>query len=1152
MILMMKNEEKILKRCLEAVESIVDGYCILDTGSTDSTKEIALDFLKTRVGCLTEDPFKDFGYSRTKSFNNAQKYLKENTDWDLAQTYGILLDADMVFVPGTLKQQILTAIGYSVIQKNGGMEYYNARLVRMDHPWTCRSVTHEYWDGHTEKLSKEVCFIDDKNDGGCKSDKFERDKRLLEKGLVDEPENVRYMFYLAQTYKCLGDFKKSIDMYEKRINAGGWNEELYYSMYMIGECYLNLKDTLNFERYMQMAYHYRPSRGETIYKLAEHYRNVSDHYKSYHYIQLGRKIPFPKDDVLFIEPNVYSHLFDFEASIVEYYIHPERGLGSSMSAMMNASDKQHNIVANLKHYVKPLSGNITNLNFSKPFGDVYNPSAVSVCNYPFANVRFVNYKILPDGSYHMPNGIVDTKNAYFNLETMECVSAFGDPDVKFDSHIKGLEDLRLYSENNKLYFTATSVNQYIQGKICIAHGEYDYMNKSYKDCVGVESPNGSDCEKNWVHVPGTSDFIYGWHPLKIGNIEGNKFNITKSISVPPFFSMLRGSAPPVEVNGKWLVLTHFVEHCQPRNYYHCFVELDKQMYFPTKVSFPFVFRKAGIEFCISGRALSGDQVEFYASSWDRDPFKICFNLSSLAWFHMLPNEPPKNNIVRVPSSLNSYWDGGYSRCLAGNSIEQYVNQSINKQKLNISAIFSLLDGLLGQEEYARQIKLVGRVANISENSYYNLRLRKLNNTKSAIVTLCSRQFNPADMLLVPLDDDTFTHGLQKVLSNFKLPKWEERNPKVFWRGGSSGYDRPSVRMEVTKKLFTNPNADVRITKWGNWENEKDIPEEHFGDRCDLQKHFYNKYIFIIDGNCIASNHQWVFGSGSVPIMITHPENNYWFKKFLKPMENYVPIQYDLSDLEEKLEWLIKNDDKAKQIAENAVSFSNTVFSPEFQRKYIDSELLRISNLNENDINNKIMLDICYEEKCKSPSDINEHLPTLKEYASKCSSVVECGVRGITSSYAFASGLKHVANNSLVMIDIERCSEIDNFIDMCKNEGVSASFVHQSDLECPLVETDMFFIDTWHVYAQLKRELARWNSSVKKYIIMHDTTVDEWLGETIRGGLDADKQSKESGFPKREILRGLWPAVEEFLEDHPEWVIEKRYTNNNGLTILARN
>ena len=69
--------------------------------------------------------------------------------------------------------------------------------------------------------------------------------------------------------------------------------------------------------------------------------------------------------------------------------------------------------------------------------------------------------------------------------------------------------------------------------------------------------------------------------------------------------------------------------------------------------------------------------------------------------------------------------------------------------------------------------------------------------------------------------------------------------------------------------------------------------------------------------------------------------------------------------------------------------------------------------------------------------------------------------------------------------------------------------------------------------------------------MHDTTVDEWLGETIRNGWNAAEQSKQTGIPVDEITKGLWPAIEEFLMEHPEWLLEKRYTNNNGLTILKR-
>jgi cephalosporin hydroxylase len=94
-------------------------------------------------------------------------------------------------------------------------------------------------------------------------------------------------------------------------------------------------------------------------------------------------------------------------------------------------------------------------------------------------------------------------------------------------------------------------------------------------------------------------------------------------------------------------------------------------------------------------------------------------------------------------------------------------------------------------------------------------------------------------------------------------------------------------------------------------------------------------------------------------------------------------------------------------------------------------------------------------------------------------------------------------------------------------------------------------DTWHVYGQLKRELEKFSPITQKYIIMHDTTVDGIYGETIRCRWNAVAQSKQSGIPIEEINCGLWKAVEEFLENNPEWKLRERFMNNNGLTVLER-
>ena len=190
-----------------------------------------------------------------------------------------------------------------------------------------------------------------------------------------------------------------------------------------------------------------------------------------------------------------------------------------------------------------------------------------------------------------------------------------------------------------------------------------------------------------------------------------------------------------------------------------------------------------------------------------------------------------------------------------------------------------------------------------------------------------------------------------------------------------------------------------------------------------------------------------------------------------------------------------------------------------------------------------------------PSDINEHLPTLSKYASECNSVFETGVRGCISSWALAHGLLHNGstdeNKTLFMNDIDVCN-INELLNVTEGLPIRVKYEWKNNLNLILNQTyDLTFIDTWHVYGQLKRELAKFSAITNKYIIMHDTTVDEWYGETIRCGWNAQEQSRISGFSVEEINKGLWPAIEEFLKENPGWVLHERYFNNNGLTILRK-
>lgn len=165
-----------------------------------------------------------------------------------------------------------------------------------------------------------------------------------------------------------------------------------------------------------------------------------------------------------------------------------------------------------------------------------------------------------------------------------------------------------------------------------------------------------------------------------------------------------------------------------------------------------------------------------------------------------------------------------------------------------------------------------------------------------------------------------------------------------------------------------------------------------------------------------------------------------------------------------------------------------------------------------------------EEKYQQllPSDICEHLPTLKKYALLSDRIVELGVRGMVSTWALLAGHPHY----MVSIDIVDPSEHGGNVEetkvMAEKEGVNWGFLKASSLEIELFRHDLLFIDTIHSYEQLSRELKLHSPHTTKYIIMHDTNMPE-----------------------------MQKAIREFLTGNLDWKVKEVFENNNGLTVLQR-
>ena len=174
----------------------------------------------------------------------------------------------------------------------------------------------------------------------------------------------------------------------------------------------------------------------------------------------------------------------------------------------------------------------------------------------------------------------------------------------------------------------------------------------------------------------------------------------------------------------------------------------------------------------------------------------------------------------------------------------------------------------------------------------------------------------------------------------------------------------------------------------------------------------------------------------------------------------------------------------------------------------------------------------YEEECRKESDINEHLPTLKKYTEECETVIEMGVRTVVSTWAFLAGKP----KKLLSIDLKYPDhyggDLPRAEQQAEQEGIDFEFMIGDTAQITIPECDLLFIDTWHVYEQLKKELELHADKAQKYIIMHDTTTFAQHGE-------------DAGH------KGIQPAIQEFLAENSHWSIKEVYINNNGIMVLQR-
>jgi tetratricopeptide (TPR) repeat protein len=646
--MIVKNESRIIKRLFDSVSSIIDSYCICDTGSTDNTIEIIENYFKQKgiSGKIVKEPFKNFCYNRNFSLQ-ACNGLSD---------YVLFLDADMILEVENFDKSILNkAESFTILQGNDAFYYQNLRIVKNNGLYKYVGVTHEYIDTPTNNtiicLDKKDIFIRDIGDGGSKNDKFERDISLLLDGIKEEPKNERYYFYLANSYYDTGRFGEAINVYKKRIELGGWKEEVWYSYYRIGASFKNMGKFNDALFYWLEGYDYYPERLEGIYEIIKHYRIEGKHKLCLKFYNLAKEILDKNEDrnsYLFLHNSIYLHEIYYEYTLFAAYCNIKNIDKELITIFNNTTNgtELNNILSNLKFYKQILQKqtlftadstinsqiNGENIKFlsssssliKKPNSDGY-----------FSNIRYVNYYIESNGSYKNCEKHIISVNKFVEFDKDFKVLKEKWMDLLFDSRLYiGVEDVKIYYDNYKDKLLYIGTGYHSNNQIGIVSGEYNLDQHKFEINELKQTFNKTSCEKNWIFVDYNNEthIIYDWHPLKICKLQDNNINVIETKNTPKIFSRVRGSSCGFIYNKKigennngnikidiiepeiWFI-NHIVSYESPRHYYHIISVFDSNMNL-LRYSAPFKFEGEPIEYCLS-IIVEDDRVLINYSVWDR-------------------------------------------------------------------------------------------------------------------------------------------------------------------------------------------------------------------------------------------------------------------------------------------------------------------------------------------------------------------------------------------------------------------------------------------------------------------------------------------------------------------------------------------------------
>jgi len=394
LILLLLNQNQTVIPLLDSLKSIIDTISIIETELKNNTNNLIKSITdwctnNNIIYKISTDQFKNIQYNKTNSIKLSKNKFPE-TD------YFLVSELDFVWNISNFNKENLTQDKYDVIHTNDN--YRSTRFLSAKINWICHLQTYEYWVDFNDKSNINGVLLDSLS---IREEldiyKYDNKKSLLLENFnesnLSKFDKSRIKFYLSYVYRNLNMFEEAIQTSLKRIEDGGCDEEVYYSIYNIGMSYeewgwkikqcieyinqeiksedelkyiekwnlnnLPINDLLTenaklFNQAMlhyKRAYEFRPSRSESLYNTVKLCRKleIDQLYDlGYQTIYIGKKIKLP-NDYLFINKDCYDYLFDYELIMISHLLENKNPEGKeAIIKLLNRNNLPNQITIDIK------------------------------------------------------------------------------------------------------------------------------------------------------------------------------------------------------------------------------------------------------------------------------------------------------------------------------------------------------------------------------------------------------------------------------------------------------------------------------------------------------------------------------------------------------------------------------------------------------------------------------------------------------------------------------------------------------------------------------------------------------------------------------------------------------------------------------------